>query len=98
MAIVIKQQKKGIDWFVIVVFAFFFLVVVIGSYFLFFTEAPLIEAITPTTLRSVVQISTEAEIFDPSEIISNPVLKKLRQYGGLPSVGNLGRDNPFLSF
>jgi len=97
MAIELKEQKrKGVNWFSILVFAFFFIVVIVGGYFLFFAETPGIEIVAPSVLRSTSEI---AEVdFDPSQVISHPGLKSLRQYGGLPTVGRLGRPNPLLGF
>jgi len=95
MAIVLKEQKRKANWFAIIVFLFLLVVILITAYFLFFASVPGIETIAPTSLKSVSQISREAELFDPTTIVSDPVLKTLRQYGGLPSTGNLGRSNPF---
>ena len=96
MAIVLEERKKGVNWFVILVFLFLFVVVIAGGYFLFFASTPGIEIVAPSILRSTSNIA-EIEL-DPSQVISHPTLKRLRQYGGLPSVGSLGRTNPLLSF
>lgn len=95
MAIILKEQKRKANWFAIVVFLFLLVVILITAYFLFFAPVPGIETIAPTGLKSVSQLSKEAELFDPTTVVSDPVLKTLRQYGGLPSTGNLGRANPF---
>ncbi len=96
MAIILKQQRKKTNWFALLTFVFFLVVIFGGAYLLFFADSPVIEIIAPTTFRSTAELS-QVE-FDPSQIISNPTLKTLRQYGNLPNVGNLGRDNPFLNF
>lgn len=96
MAIVLKEQKKRVNWFAFLVFIFFLVIIVGGAYLLFFTPLPGIETLVPTTLKSAAELSQVD--FDPAQIIANPTLNKLRQYGNLPSVGNLGRDNPFISF
>ncbi len=96
MAIVLKEQKKRINWFVFLVFIFFLVIIIGGAYLLFFTPLPGIETLAPSTLKSTTELSQVD--FDPAQIISNPTLNTLRQYGNLPSVGNLGRDNPFLGF
>lgn len=96
MAIVLKEQKKRVNWFAFLVFVFFLTIIFGGAYLLFFTPLPGIETLVPTTLRSATELSQVD--FDPAEVISNPTLNTLRQYGNLPNVGNLGRDNPFLGF
>ena len=96
MAIVLEEKKKKVNWFAIGVFLFLFAVVIIGGYYLFFAPIPGIETIAPSILRDTSEL---AKIdLDPSQVINNAVLKNLRQHGGLPSVGNLGRDNPLVSF
>lgn len=94
MAIVLQPQKKKTNWFVIGVFVFLLLVIIIGAYFLFFAPVPKIEVFIPTSLQSLNKITEEE--FDPAQINAHPVLGNLAEYGDLPSVGNIGRDNPFL--
>ena len=96
MAIELKEQKKGFNWFAVVVFVFLAVVIVGGGYLLFFTETPAIEIVAPSTLRETAKIA-EVE-FDPSVVVSHPVLKTLRQYGSRPGVGQLGRPNPLIGF
>lgn len=96
MAIILQEQKRTTSWFAVIVFLFLLAVVLITAYFLFFAPVPGIEAIAPSSLKSVTQLSQEAEEFDPASITADPVLKTLRPHGGLPNVGNIGRDNPFL--
>ncbi len=96
MAIILKQQQKKTNWFALLTFVFLLAVIFGGAYFLFFASSPGIEIIAPASFQSTAELSRVE--FDPSQIISNPTLKTLRQYGNLPNVGNLGRDNPFLGF
>ena len=96
MAILIEQQKRKTNWFGILTFLFLLLVIFGGGYFLFFSPTPGIEVIIPSSLESAEQLS-EVQI-DPSALIANPALKKLRMYGGQPSIGTVGRQNPFLGF
>jgi hypothetical protein len=96
MAIVVKETKNGVNWFSLLVTVFFLIVIIGGGYLLFFTETPGIEVVSPSVLRSTSEI---AEIqLDPSGVVNHPELKGLKQYGGLPSVGNVGRPNPLLGF
>lgn len=96
MAIELEKQQRNINWFGIIVFIFLLSVIIGLVYFLFFTETPGIEVVAPSILQKTEKI---ADIqFDPSEVISHPVLKNLRQYGAMPGVGQLGRPNPFIRF
>lgn len=96
MAIILREQKKGVNWFVISVYAFLFLVVIGGGWFLFFAKTPGIELVAPSILRETTDIA-EAR-FDPSEVVGHPVLKTLRQYGAPLGIGQLGRTNPLIGF
>jgi len=96
MAIVLKEQKRKFNWFAVVVVVVLTVVIIGGGYLLFFTETPVIEIVAPSTLQRTAEI---AEVnFDPSVVISHPVLKTLRQYGARPGVGQLGRQNPLIGF
>ncbi|MFH1759083.1 MAG: hypothetical protein ABH822_00800 [Patescibacteria group bacterium] len=96
MAIVIKERNRGVNWFVFLVFIILFAIVIGGGYYLFFAPTPGIEVVSPSVLQSTSEI---AEVqFDPSVVISHPQLKNLRQIGGLPTVGDLGRENPLLAY
>ena len=96
MAIILKERKKSVNWFAILVFIFLFFVVIGGGWFLFFAETPGIEIVAPSILEDTSNLS---EIqFNPIEVVSHPALKSLRQYGTLPGVGQLGRTNPLISF
>lgn len=96
MAILIEQQNRKTNWFAIFIFLFLFAVILGGGYFLFFSPTPGIDVIIPNSLESVEALS-EVQI-DPSAIVANPILKNLRQYGSEPSIGTVGRQNPFMGF
>lgn len=96
MAILIEQQERKTNWFAIFVFLFLLAVIAGGGYFLFFSPTPAIDIIIPSSLDTAEALS-EVQI-NPSAIINNPVLKGLRQYGSSPSIGTVGRQNPFISF
>lgn len=96
MAIVLREQRKGVNWFAIIVFLFLTVVIVGGGYLLFFTETPAIEIVAPSILKETAEIA-EVE-FDPAAVIGHPTLKTLRQYGAAPGTGRLGRPNPLIGF
>lgn len=96
MAITFEEKKKGINWFVIAAVAVVLGLIGLAVYFLFFSPTPVIEVIVPRQLESVAEIS---EIqFDPSTVINSSSFRSLKNYTGLPSAGQLGRENPFISF
>lgn len=94
MALIIEQNKRGVNWFGIFVFFFLLTVIFGGGYFLFFGPTPAIEIIAPVQLDSADKISQVK--LDAETIMENPVLNTFREYGTAPGVGSLGRSNPFL--
>ena len=95
MAIVFEQPKKSVNWFGIFIGVFSVIFVVMLVYYLFFAPTPKIETVLPDPLKKANQIST-LEFTDPSPVLSSEKYKKLHVYVGSPSVGTLGRPNPFL--
>ena len=94
MAIIVEQnKKKGMSWLVILVVLFLMAIIFAGGYYLFFAPTPGIEVVAPLGLRSAVDLSKIT--FDPSSVVNSQQFKSLKVYTGLPSVGNLGRSNPF---
>ena len=91
-----QQQPRRSGSFAVFAFAFVFALIAIGGYFLFFSPTPLIDTITPSNLATTEKIS-EVTI-DSSKIVNDPVLKTFRQYGTVPSIGTVGRPNPFAGF
>ncbi|OGY63093.1 MAG: hypothetical protein A2745_01595 [Candidatus Harrisonbacteria bacterium RIFCSPHIGHO2_01_FULL_44_13] len=96
MAILVSEQKKPINWFAIIFVVILIALVAGGAYYLFFAPTPGIEIIVPPSLQSVTKIS-QVE-FDPAAVVNSRAFKVLRSYTGLPSVGTLGRGNPFIGF
>ena len=96
MAVVLEQQKRKTNWFAVVVFIFILAVILGLAYFLFFAPTPGIEIIAPSQLEEAAGLA-ELEL-DSNKLISDPVLKSLKQYGTQPSIGVLGKDNPFVGF
>ena len=98
MAIVLQQQKKKTNWFTIGIFISFLFLVLLSVYLLFFTGVPGIEVIAPTVLESAAKLSEEAKTFDPAVVTGHLFFQGAKKYGGLPSIGALGRNNPFVGF
>lgn len=96
MAIIIQEQKKSVNWFAIVTVAIILFVILLSAYFLFFAAQPAIEVLIPPPLETAAEI-TKAQ-FDPAIVINSSDFRALRSYIGLPTVGSLGRPNPFISY
>jgi len=96
MAIVIQEKKKGANWFAILLVLFIFGTIGLAGYFLFFVKPAALEVVIPKQLEPVAAISKIK--FDPSTVVNSAVFRSLKQYTTLPSIGQIGRDNPFVSF
>ncbi len=96
MAILIEQQKNRTNWFSLGVTAFVIFAIIFVIYFLFFAPTPGIEIVIPSSLQSADQVS--AVQVDPSTVLNSREFRSLRVYTGLPGMGQIGRDNPFLPF
>jgi len=96
MAIIVQEQKKSINLFAISIVTIILFAILLSAYFLFFASQPVIEIIVPAPLETAVEI-TKAQ-FDPAVVINSSEFRVLRSYAGLPTVGSLGRTNPFISY
>ena len=96
MAIIIQEQKKSINLFAITTVVIILFVILLSAYFLFFASQPVIEIIVPAPLETAAEIAKTQ--FDPAVIINSSEFRALRSYAGLPTVGSLGRTNPFISY
>lgn len=67
-----------------------------GAYALFFAPTPAIEIIVPPTVRSTAELSKVE--FDPSSVANSEAFRALRRYVGEPTLGQVGRSNPFIKF
>lgn len=67
-----------------------------AAYFLFFTPVPAIEIIVPPAARSIEELS--GAHFDPAGVVNSEDFRSLRRYAGQPSIGQIGRPNPFIKF
>jgi len=95
MALILEEKRK-FNWGFALTVSIVSLVIVGGAYLLFFTSAPAIEIIVPPSVRSVSELS--AVQFDPSAVVNSEQFRSLRRYAGQPSVGQIGRVNPFVKF
>ena len=97
MAIILESEsKRSTNWPMIITFVVIFALVIVGSYFLFFTDAPVLESLLDRRQQLTQEI---AEVTLPKESIeNNPTYQILQLYPGAPPVGSVGRSNPFLKF
>jgi hypothetical protein len=95
MAIIIQPKQNGSKTFILVYIVAILAIVAAGAYYLFFTPAPLIEAILPANLQSVADL--KGLKFNPEEVLQNQFFTGTRKSITLPEVGTdvLGRINPF---
>src|SRR3989344_973936 len=94
MAIQIERKGIEVNWFAIAVTAFVLIFIGATTYFLFFTQQPLIQTIAPID-KSVDEIVNQVRV-DKDSIVNNPVFSKLDSHNiPLPDAGILGRPNPF---
>jgi len=105
MAIIISEARKQFNWLPFVIIGFFLFAAIVGSYLLFFTEAPLIEKIVPSSQKIISDISkVKSEDFknDLSSIKKELQIKVKQTITSAGSTGgvltNPGRTNPFLPF
>lgn len=78
MAIVIEQEKRRMNWFVIGVIAVIVLILALAVYYLFFISPIFIEVVLPLPLKELESISRIT--LNPAEIFNQSVLKNLQLY------------------
>jgi len=96
MAIVIEsKEKKGANWFAILIIFISIIIIGVAAYFLFFSKTPLIENIISQQLDVTSQLS-QIQI-DPQSITQNKIFQSLETYATLlaPSLSAIGKANPF---
>lgn len=93
MPILIEEEKRSIPWFAITMTLVVIGGLSAGTYYLFFAPTPGIDVVLPAALTSATKIS--AIEIDPSTVINSKAFRSLRVYSGLPSTGDLGKNNPF---
>lgn len=97
MAIIIAQEKKSVNWFFVIGVIVVLAVVFVGGYIVFFKKPELIEAVVPTELEGINQLS-QAQ-FKPREIVESRVFSSLNGNYATPlTVPAHGKENPFKQF
>ena len=94
MAIIIEEEKKGINWFALVSIILVVIIIASAVYYLFFAPVPLIEKIVPTNLQSIQELSNIQ--LQPGVIINNSKFQILKTYVNQINVGPVGKNNPFV--
>ncbi|MEK7612164.1 MAG: hypothetical protein AAB407_02390 [Patescibacteria group bacterium] len=92
MAIVFEEQRKPVNWMPMLFIVFIIAFIGFATYYLFFAPTPRIDTILGGGETSV----SELQFVDPAVVLNNQTYRALRPYAGSPSVGTLGRQNPFL--
>ena len=95
MAIVIEEQKRGVNWFALAIVILVVAGAAAAAYYLFFAPIPFLEKVAPPRLESLRNIS-QIEL-SPELITGNPMFQILKQYVNpieVPTVSS--RSNPFL--
>ena len=97
MAIKVEQRKKDKAVWPIVAVIIVVVAVLAGAiYYVFFAPVPALEVIAPPPLRTAKEI---AQIkVDPTSVIESQAFKNLRNYAPLPTIGQIGRVNPFINY
>ncbi|MDO8429919.1 MAG: hypothetical protein Q7S73_00955 [bacterium] len=93
---IILEEKKQFNWKILITISVIVLIVGGGAWLLFFAPAPAIEIIAPSSARSTSELSNVQ--LDVSGVITDEKFRSLRRYTGQPSVGQVGRANPFIKF
>ncbi len=94
MAIVFEEPKRSINWLRVISYTAAAGFVGFAIYYLFFASSPKFDVILPVELERATQIST-IEFIDPSVVLNSAAFKRLQGYADTPSVGALGRPDPF---
>lgn len=95
MALVFEEEKK-FNWKGLLIVIVVILAIGGFAYFLFFTPVPAIEVIVSPAVRSTEELSSVH--FDPASVVNSEDFRALRRYAGQPSIGQIGRPNPFIKF
>ncbi len=96
MAFVFENQSNGGNLLNTIGIAVIVIVLGVGTYLLFFTEAPLVDVIAPAELESISRLS-DADI-NEGVLKQDPVYQKLGIKVGDIEIGEAGRENPFARF
>jgi hypothetical protein len=96
MAIVLEGEQKKFNWKLPIVILLIIGAIGGGIYFLFFAPTPVIEVIVSPAVRSASELSGIR--FDPAAVVNSDAFRSLRRYSTDPTIGRVGRTNPFVEF
>ncbi len=94
MAIVVEEEKQGINITRILLWLIVLSIVVAAAYYLFFAQEEVVTVVPPPSLRNLEPI---AEINLVPEDVINKVSGALKSYITVAEPGNSGRSNPFVA-
>ncbi|MEK7590282.1 MAG: hypothetical protein AAB454_01070 [Patescibacteria group bacterium] len=79
-----------------IIVAVIILIVAGAVYFVFFAPAPVFEVIVPPPLKTAGEVSSKQ--INPANVLNSQAFRNLRPYAPSPTVGQIGRTNPFMPF
>ena len=92
------KKQTGVVGLISVIFILVILVVFgLLTYFLFFSETPRIETVLPPILKTSDEIA-RVPFVDLVQVVNSNEFRSLESYVGMPSIGALGRTNPFIEY
>ena len=94
MAIVFEKEKKSVNWIRLLFVVFIIGFVGFASYFLFFAPSPQLDIVLPEPLQQAERVESVSSI-KPNDVLGLPAFRSLQVFIGPPSIGTLGRENPF---
>lgn len=76
MAILMEEEKRKINWFILAIIVAIVVILSSTIYYIFFISPSTIEVIVPSRLKLLQE--TEQLKFDPNEVLNNDTLKNLK--------------------
>lgn len=109
MAIIISEERTKISWLPFLIVGILLILAMVGLYLLFFTSAPLIEYIAPSSQKRISDISAidGKQFIDTLSTTKKDLQSRVKQQGssflsgfgsGSGSTANPVKSNPFLGF
>ncbi|MEK7634383.1 MAG: hypothetical protein AAB396_00640 [Patescibacteria group bacterium] len=74
MAILMEEEKRKIDWFILAIIVAIVVILSSAIYYIFFINPSTIEVIIPSRLK-LLQETEQLIKFDPNEVLNNSALK-----------------------
>ncbi|MBI2013268.1 MAG: hypothetical protein HYS87_00290 [Candidatus Colwellbacteria bacterium] len=96
MAIVVGEEKNKLSFVAIGGFVVVFAILITATYYFFFAPAPLAERIAPVELQEASELSKVT--IDVTKVTDLITQLGLEPQIAPVKVGELGRENPFLTF